>query len=351
MGLKNQSDKYLIPLLEKLLLTRYDKVQFDEFQKAFSDTLYVAGLSVDDKVLDFITEIELDGNVKRVLILTPYSNIDKNFVDSWGGMEKYLSDLNIDLRMKAPTESIPSDVYFFDEKSIYFIPRNYIGKHIVEVPMCTSFKRKNQIMEAFASSDEFTYLKGNEIYYKKYNIFFQIGKRHLNDKEKEMILRAMHSWEESNYDDIGPIWRNLENKMREFIKIRLEKDNTEDWFSTKILPHLTDERQKAVVKIFEKSKGRLEIENIDEHRNPTEYLNPWEYSFVIGKNKSSFKDYSEKSNKQYQKMFNDCVMARNPAIHNRTPDEDVDLDSNIIWKTLMLIEWLNRLEPKLLSIN
>ena len=84
MGLKNQSDKYLIPLLEKLLLTRYDKVQFDEFQKAFSDTLYVAGLSVDDKVLDFITEIELDGNVKRVLILTPYSNIDKNFVDSWG---------------------------------------------------------------------------------------------------------------------------------------------------------------------------------------------------------------------------------------------------------------------------
>ena len=351
MVLNNLSDTYLFLLLEKLLLTRYNKVQFNEFQKAFSDTLYVAGLSVDSKILDFITEIELDSKVKNVLILTPYSNIDKKFVDSWGGLEKYLSGLNISLRMKAPTESIPSDVYFFDEKSIYFIPRNYFGKHIVEVPMCTSLKRKNQIMEAFASSDEFTHLKGNEIYYKKYNIFFQIGKRHLNDKEKEIILRAIHSWEESNYDDIGPIWRNLENKMREFIKIRLEKDNTEDWFSIKILPHLTDERQKAVVKIFEKSKVRLKIENIDEHQNPTEYLNPGEYGVVIGNNNISFKDYSSKGNKQYRKMFADCVAARNPSIHNRTPDEDVDLDSNIIWKTLVLIEWLNRLEPKLLSVH
>lgn len=337
-------------LLDKASLLLYKKIPLNEFKKAFSDTLYVAGGTVDNKVLDFITLIDLR-RIRRIVILTPYSNLDKQFMISWSGLEKYLHDMRIELIMKAPSEKIPSDVFFLNKKSNFFIPRFYFEKQISECYISTNFKLIAQIMEAFASAEEFTHLKGNEIYHKKFNKLFQIDQRRLNDKEKEGVLVAITLWESSNYNDVEPLWRILEKKVRNFIKIRLERENPNDWFSTRVLSCFNDEIQGQIISHFEKSKGRLGINNIDEHPNPNEFLVAENYENIINNrtNKKLFSDFQDRTNKKFVGYFRDCIKARNPSLHNRTPDDDTDLYSNIIVKILMTLEWLNSLDAKLLS--
>jgi len=67
-------------------------------------------------------------------------------------------------------------------------------------------------------------------------------------------------------------------------------------------------------------------------------------------NKHLFKDnFLDKKNRKFKEYFQDCLSARNPSIHDRTPDEETELYSNIILKILMTLEWLNILDAKLLS--
>lgn len=338
-------------LLDKASLLLYKKIPINDFKEAFSETLYVAGGSVDDRVLDFITEIDLN-RIRKLIILTPYSNLDKKFMNSWGGLAKYVNEMKIELIMKAPAEKIPSDIFFLDKNSSFFIPRFYFEKEISECCVSRNIKLINQIRDAFASSEDFTHTRGNEIYYKKFNKLFQIDQRRLSDKEKEMVLDAIYSWECSGYSDIEPLWRILETKVRNFIKIRLEQENPKDWFSSRVLPCIEDvEIKQTIIKRFEKSKNRLGINYIDEHPNPNEFLVAENYEIII-KNKNNrdlFSDFRDSSNNKFVDYFRDSIKARNPSIHNRTPDEDTDLYSNTIVKILMTLEWLNRLEAKLLS--
>ena len=264
--------------LDKASLLLYRKSPFNEFKKAFSFTLYVAGGTLDNKVLDFITQIDLN-RVKKIVILTPYSNLDKKFINSWSGMSKYLYELDIELFMKAPSEKIPLDIIFLDKKSAFFISRNSFEKPIYEVCILKNSKKINEIKDAFASAEDFTHLRGIEVYHKKFNKLFQIDKRYLGDIEKEEILDAINLWESTNYDDIEPLWRILEKKIRNFLKIRLEEKNPKDWFSIRVIPCFEDEIKEVIKKRFEKSKARLQINNIDEHPNPTGFLvaarQPW----------------------------------------------------------------------------
>lgn len=338
-------------LFEKILLLQYKKIPLSEFKKTFSDTLYVAGGSLDNKVLNFITTIDLD-TIKRIIILTPYSNLDKQFMSSWGGLSKFLYSLHIELIMKAPSEKVPLDVFFLDKKSTLFIPRNYFEKKISEVSISTNYKTRDQIMNAFASAEDFTHLRGTDVYYKKFNKLFQIDKRYLSDKEKEKVLVGLYLWESSDYEDIEPLWRILERKTRNFIKIRLKQENSSNWFSLMVLPCFKEEFKEAIINRFEKSKGPG-INNIDEHPNPMGLLVAENYENIINyrANKHLFSDFQDNKNKKYVDYFRDCVKARNPSIHDRTPDEGTDLYSNTIVKILMLLEWLNRLEVKLLSYD
>jgi len=338
-------------LLDKASLLTYKKLPLNKFNTAFSDTLYIAGRTVDSRVLDFISNIYLS-KIKRIIILTPYSNLDKDFINSWGGLSKYLSDLKIDLFMKAPLEKIPSDVYFLDKTSTFLIPRNCFEKEISECCVFTNAKIIREIRDAFSSAEDFTHFKGHKIYHKKFNSLFQVDQRYLNDNEKEQILDAIQLWESSNFDDIEPLWRILEKKIRRFIKIKLEEENPDDWFSARVLPCFNDEIRSSILKLFEKSKGRLGIESIDEHLNPNEYLVGENYLNVMGNrdNKHLFKDnFLDKKNRKFKEYFQDCLSARNPSIHDRTPDEETELYSNIILKILMTLEWLNILDAKLLS--
>ncbi|MCX9083299.1 MAG: hypothetical protein OIN87_00695 [Candidatus Methanoperedens sp.] len=336
--------------MDKASLLFYKKIPINDFKEAFSETLYVAGGSVDDRILDFITQIDLH-RIRKLIILTPYSNLDKKFIISWSGLAKYVNDMRIELIMKAPEEKIPSDIFFLDKNSSFFIPRFYFEKEISECCVSRNIKLINQIRDAFASAEDFTHLKGNEIYHKKFNNLFQIDQRHLSDKEKDMVLEAIYSWETSGYGDIEPLWRILETKVRNFIKIRLEQENSSDWFSTRVLPCFDGEIQAVIISHFEKSKGRLGIDTIDEHPNPNEFLVAENYENIINNrtNKHLFHDFRDGTNKKFVEYFRDSIKARNPSIHNRTPDEDTDLYSNIIVKILMTLEWLNRLEAKLLS--
>jgi len=97
----------------------------------------------------------------------------------------------------------------------------------------------------------------------------------------------------------------------------------------------------------------LEITNIDENTNPYVFLVAENYESIINNrvNKHLFNDFRVPRNKKYVEYFRDCIKARNPSIHNRPPDEDTDLCSNIIVKVLMTLEWFNHLEAKLLSDN
>ncbi|MGB8218365.1 MAG: hypothetical protein WCE94_13785 [Candidatus Methanoperedens sp.] len=338
-------------LLDRVSLLICTKIPLNEFKEAFSDILYVAGGTVDHKVLDFVTTVNLY-KIKKIIILTPYSNLDKAFITSWSGLSKYLSDMKIELSMKAPTEKIPSDVFFFDKKSSFFIPRNYFEKDISECCICTNSKSISQITNAFASAEDFTHLRGDDVYNRKFNMLFQIDQRYLSDKEKDKVLDAIHLWESSDYEDLEPLWRILEKKVRTFIKIRLEQENQNDWFTVKVLPCFEDEEIRGlIITRFEKTKGRLGITNIDEHTNPNVFLVAENYENIINnkENRRLFNDF--RTNKKYVEYFRDCVKARNPSIHNRPPDEDTDLYSNIIVKILMTLEWLNHLDVRLLSDN
>jgi len=61
--------------VNKLYLIFYRKVPYNEFINLFSGTLFVAGQTVDNVVLDFIDKIELD-KIDKIVILTPLSNIE-----------------------------------------------------------------------------------------------------------------------------------------------------------------------------------------------------------------------------------------------------------------------------------
>ena len=340
----------IMKILERLSSLSCKKIDFNQFLISFSKTLYVVGGSVDHNVLDFITRINLK-DIQSIIILTPFSNLDKPFTTSWKTLSKYLQGEHIDLRMKAPTENIPLDVYFMDKKKLFFIPRNYFEKKIKECCVSDSKEVRNQIMTALASSEDFTNLKGLEIYHKKFDKVFQISSRHLSDDDKERILDGLVSLESSGYEDIEPLWRIFEKKMRIFIKQRLTTINPTTWFSSNILPCFNNkpEIKEGIMKRFEKNKGRYGISNIDDHPNPTEYLNAENYEQIINNNKSVFTDYRAKKHRKYREYIQEVVKSRNASIHDRAPDDDAELYSNIIFKMLISLEWLNTIEPSILG--
>ena len=158
-------------------------------------------------------------------------------------------------------------------------------------------------MKALASAEDFTALKGYDIYHRKFNALFQIESRYLGEEEKDEILDSLISWETSGYDDIEPVWRIFESKIRKFIMIRLNVASPDDWFSTRVLPCFNNkpEIKTGIIKRFNNNKNRLEITRIDEHPNPNEYLDAENYEQIINNsnNKSLFQDYRHKSNRNY----------------------------------------------------
>ena len=338
--------------LDNLSLLKITKLPIDKFIHNFSNILYIAGESLDHNVLNFITQINLS-NIKRIIILTPYSNLDKKFTTSWGVLGKFLLEIPVDLEMKAPKERIPADIYFMDKDSIFFIPRNYFEKKIEVCCLSADKSKRDQIMNALASAEEFTTLRGHDIFHKKFNALFQIENRYLSEEEMDNILDSLISWETSGYDDIEPVWRIFESKIRNFIRIRLSGASPSDWFSTKVIPCFNHKPNiiLAIMKLFDKNKNRLGITNIDEHSNPNEYLNAENYEQIINNtnNRSLFNDYRNISNRKYQDYIRDIIKARNAPIHSRTPDNDAEVYSNIIVKIIMSIEWLNKLESTLLQ--
>lgn len=341
-------------LFERLSLLKKEKIAFDEFKDSFANTLYVAGTTLDSQVLDFLSTLNLD-NITKILILTPYSNLDKSFTTSWRGLSKFIGDKNIELKMKAPKEKIPSDIYFISNDKIYFIPKIYFSKNIKQCCICKNFDIKDKILKAFASSEDFSTFKGSEIYYAKYNVIFEIDKRNLGDNEKEKILEALWAWENSGFEDIEPLWRIFESKIRNFIQIRL-KDDSGNWFTSKVLSCF--EKQEIIDAIhnrFDKNKERLEISDIDDHPFPVEYLVAENYETIImnSNNSSYFSDYksNENNGRVRKQLVRDVIKGRNPSIHARTLDSDSDLYSDLIIKALLSMEWLNELEPGLMTMT
>lgn len=340
-------------LFDKLSLLPTEKIPFDQFRKAFGGILYVVGTSLDSKVLDFLSDIDLD-KVEKIIILTPYSNLDKPFTTSWKGLSRFIEDNKIELRMKAPKEKIPSDIYFLCNNKIFFIPKMYFSKEIKQCCVCKNSNIKENILKSLASAEDFTTFKGMDIYHAKFNAIFEIDKRNLGDTEKEKVLDALCAWENSGYDDIEPLWRVFEYKIRNFIQIRL-KETSRNWFSSKVLTCFEDpDIVTAINNRFNKNKDRLEISNIDEHPFPVEYLVAENYENVImnSQNSSHFSDYRNNANngKVKKQLVRDAIKGRNPSIHARTLDSDADLYSDVIVKTLLSMEWLNKLEPSLLTI-
>lgn len=339
-------------LMNKLYLIFYRKIPYNEFINLFSGTLFVAGQTVDNVVLDFIDKIELD-RIKKIVILTPLSNMDKAFTNSWSGLDRYLRGLNIDLMVKAPKNPIYPDIYFLDGKNMSFVPRICFENYEIMCCICKDHKKRREIMEASASAEDITSLRGADLYYKKFDRQFEIDKRKLSDDDKEKVLNALMAWENSNYEDIEPLWRVFEYKIRCFIKIRLSSDNQQNWFTKRVLSCFENKKEiiEGIMKRFEKNKQRWEVESLDEHPFPVEYLDAKNYETIIGNknNRVFFSDYKDGSNRKYHSYIHDVIKARNAPIHARKPDEDADYFSDTISKLLMSLEWLNILESELLN--
>lgn len=342
-------------LLDKFSFLRTEKISFDKFRESFSNILYVVGTSLDSKVLDFLSRLDLD-MVTQIIILTPYSNLDKSFTTSWKGLSRFIEDKNIKLRMKAPKEEIPSDIYFLCDNKIFYIPKMYFSKGIRECCICKNLDIKDRILNALATSEDFTTFKGMDIYHTKFNAILEIDKRNLGDTEKEKVLDALCAWENSGYDDIEPLWRVFEEKIRKFIQTRLKRDTPQNWFTSRVLSCFNNmpEVNDAILNRFNQNKERIGVQNIDDHPFPMEYLVAENYITVINNlgNRNLFSDYRSRGNTSRIKkeMINDIIKGRNPSIHARTPDSETDLYSNIILKMLISLEWLNELEPALLTM-
>ncbi len=340
----------LIGLLNKLSLIFYRKIPYNEFINLFSGTLIVAGQTVDNVVLDFIDKIEFD-RIEKIVVLTPLSNIDKAFTNSWSGLDRYLRELNIDLMVKAQKDPIYPDIYFLDGDNMSFVPRICFENHKIMCCICKDSQKISKLMKATASAEDITSLRGYEVYHKKFNRLYEIDKRKLSDHEKEKILDALVAWENSNYEDIEPLWRVFEKKIRCFIQIRLS--SRQKWFTEMVLSCFENDEEikEGILTRFERNKQRRGIEFIDEHPFPVEYLNAENYEIIIGNknNREFFKDYKNKLNRKYHSYIRDVIEARNPTMHARVQDEGADYFSDTISKLLMALEWLNTLESELLN--
>ena len=162
-------------LFDRLSLLPSEKISFDQFRESFSGTLFVVGISLDSKVLDFLSDINLD-KVEKIIILTPYSNLDKSFTTSWKGLSRFIEDKKIELRMKAPKEKIPSDIYFFCDNKIFFIPKMCFSKEIKQCCICKNPNIKENILKSLASAEDFTTFRGMEVYHVKFNAIFEIDR-------------------------------------------------------------------------------------------------------------------------------------------------------------------------------
>ena len=299
-------------------------------------------------VLDNIREPTFPISIfKRVIIITTYSNINEQFNVSWKGLTRFLKDSPTEIIVKITKTKIPVDIFFLLNNDLFWIPRYNFTGELYELMICNNPGILSQIKTSDKTSDDITNLSGEETYYEKYNQLFSINKRNLGIEERKMLLRAIYSWEISGYQDIEPIWRIFENKIRNFIQIRLSDIDSGHWFSTLVIPKFSQEIQEGIMKRFDANKGQFGITDIDIHPFPVEYLDPGNYPVIIDKNPTTFQDYRAGGNKKFRQYIAEVVNARAPNLHNRTPDENSDLLSDIIPKILQSCEFLNKIEPRL----
>ena len=315
--------------------------------------IYVAGRPIDNKILDFISNSNFNfGRIKSIVILVPYTNLNSDFETSWTALERDLNDYNIELRLLSPTIPIYSDVFFFDEFSYPFFIYYPLEKPAEwEIRRSLNPIIKNKILQSVSISEDFSTIRGREVYSKKYIAMFQIDERNFSHALQKEILMALYEWENHSYRNTKSLLDIFEYLMRHFLIFRIKPNNRDHWFSQNIIPCFNDPdiQQGIMTRI---RRNRYNVTDIDKLPFPVEYLVCENYPQIINhqSNRQYFQDYRDKNSLKIKIFVDDIIRARNPQFHNRSRDLGIDVEITTIIKTLEVLDWLVSIETRLNSL-
>jgi hypothetical protein len=332
------------------------KIDSREFKIRLRGKISIVSNDLDAAILNWINEKYFTlNNLSEIEILTRYSNCDKEFHKSWAGLDKYAGGFNVIVKVKILNRDIPPEVYIINNAEGYRIPifsfhrENNAQVEIKELFIIEqSDEIINQICDAIAHAEDISHLKGQS-YNKKIEKIFEIDKRNFSSAEAEKIIEAIYAWECSGngYEEIGPLWRIYEDKIRKFIKFRLERNNPTTWFSRDFYGKLNKHKKQLIDNQFNTEKKELGITQLDHHPNPLQLANPGDYATVIENNSKLFPEFFQMIGKiDGNALLSDLkfiATTRSDGIHPKTTKPPV-LGSNFIVKTLIVISFLNDIE-------
>jgi len=334
---------------KKCYVAKYQKIEINRFKSSLSDKVTIIGESLDEYVLNAINSKFFEfTKIKEFEIITTYSNLDKKFFSNWSGLSKFLGLNEIKLKMKILYKPIPPDIYVVTTSAIFLIPKFCFEREITEVCIYDNPQEKEKIVQSIESAEDISHLQGTLAYNKKFDKIFEITKRNFSLDESDKIINALISWEISGngYDDIEPLWRIFEEKIRRFMKSRLERKDPISWFSKLFYGVLPSKKQQLIINSFDQVKKYHGITQIDSHPSALELVNPGDYKIVIEKNRSIFPEFFSNVGERHLFDLEDIVKIRNITIHPKASDPPV-ITSNAIIKSLILIEFLNQIEPSI----
>ena len=346
---------YIELVLNNNRINEEEELTVDNSIKKLSGNLIVAGFSIDEKSLKIINERTINyEKVKKIILLINRSNITPNFIGSLNALAQDLSDFDMKLEIKISTTGIPNDLYLFDSNSpIYFILRISIDDTPLLVRKSNNRKIKNEILDSLKKAEDITSIRGEQIYYSKYDKLFQIKERGFPPILEEKICAALFQWEKSDYADIKALIDIFEYIIRHFIVIRLKPASRNNWFTNNVMILFDNNIQNKIISRFKKNV--YGYTSIDQHPFPVEYLVCENYTSILNSanNSIQFSDYQMGTPDciTYKKYIVDIISARNPPFHSRYRSTQTDFHAETIIKILIVLKWLISLDSHLSKLN
>jgi hypothetical protein len=323
--------------------------------KQLSGHLIIAGYSIDKTSLKAINIQNLDyQKIKKITLLINRSNFNPLFIKILNAFAQDLSDFNINLEIKFATSVIPFDLYIFNKWSpVFFIMRNSIETNQIVIKRSINPIIRKNITEAIRTAEDISSIRGEEIYYIKYNKIYQIRERGFCPGLEEKIFSAIFQWEKSDYHDIKALIDIFEYVIRHFIVIRLKPVSRNDWFTKYVMTLFNPRTQQNIINRFQ--DNLFGCTSLDQHPFPVEYLVCENYKLILNSptNSAPFSDYqSQDTESILLKEYVDAIIAaRNPPFHSRHRNITTDLHAETIIKIIIVLKWLCILEPKLTQLN
>lgn len=332
-----------------------EEFTIEDTLKKLSGRLIIAGFSIDKKSINKINNQILDyEKIGKIVLLISRANYNPDFLRALNAFAKDVSDFKIDLEIKVASSKIPFDIYFFNENSaLFYLTRTSIDDPKLSIKKSINPKLRKEIINAIKTSEDITSIWGEAIYYPRYDKLFQIKERRFCPLLEEKIFNALFQWEKSDYHDIKSLIDVFEYSVRHFIVIRLKPLSRSSWFSQFVFPVLGQNAETQIKKRFK--SNMFGFNQIDQHPFPVEYLVCENYIKIlkITPNPNPFIDFQAQGIEFdiYREYFEDIVDARNPQFHTRHRSITTDFHSNTIVKILVILQWFNKIEPKLSTLN